>query len=180
MHIYGNHKEFRFTELLRAGYRHLFVSERVRLLLGDAIPVWKEDIKGPRFSLEKCYLKAGDDYLPCYSLRLPAYKFIDKEHLKLIDGSKGIVYRGDSTDGLDEIVYHSFRPGVMAKMPEAERTVFEVDFHSLGWWFCHKSIKKKLEAAGASGVTFIRSMDMNWWAYNEPARRALEEDVNGK
>lgn len=177
--IYKNHKEFCFTDILRGGYRHMFVSERVREELGDAIPEWKKGIKGPAFTA-KCYLKNGDNYLPYYSLQLPDYKFIDKDHLKLIEGSKGIIYHGDSTSGLEDIVYHSFRPGVMAKMPEMERIVFEVDFHGLGWWFCHKSIKEKLEATGATGVKFVRSMDMNWWEYNEPARRALEEYVKRK
>jgi len=174
--IYKNHKEFRFTDIVCGGYQHMFVSERVRNELGDTIPEWRQGIKGPAFT-GKCYLKAVDDYLPYYSLQLPAYKFIDKSHLKIIDGSKGIIYQGDSTDGLEDIVYHSFRQGVMAKMPETERTLFEVDFHSLGWWFCHKGIMEKLEAAGATGVKFVRSMDMNWWEHNEPARRALEEYV---
>ena len=177
--IYKEHKEFRFLDILREGYRHMLVSERVRKELGNMIPEWEKGMKGPAFS-EKCYLKAGEEYLPYYSLYLPDYKFIDKSRLKLIDNSKGIVYHGDSTSGLDDIVYHSFRPGVMAKTPEAERTIFEIDFHGLGWWFCLKSIKDKLEAAGATGVKFVRSMDMNWWEYNEPARRALEEYVNRK
>ena len=175
--IYKNHKEFCFTDILRAGYHHMLVSERVRKELGDAFPEWEKGIKGPAFT-GKCYLKVGDEHLPYYNLHLPAYKFIDKGHLKLIDGSKGIVYHGDSTSGLEDIVYHSFRPGVMAKMPEMERTIFEVDFHGLGWWFCHKSIKEKLEATGATGMKFVRSMDMNWWEYNEPTRRALEEYIN--
>lgn len=177
--VYGNHKDFRYTDILREGYGHMLVCERVRQELGDAIPEWSKGIKGPAFG-SKSYLKDGEKYLPYYSLRIPAYKFIDKAHLKLTDGSKGIVYHGDSTSGLEDIMYHSFRSGVMAKMPEAERTVFEVDFHALGWWFCHKSIKDKLEAAGATGVKFVRSMDMNWWEYNEPGRRALEEYVKGE
>lgn len=160
--IYKNHKEFRFTDILRGGYRHMFVSERVRMQLGDVIPEWEKGIKGPALG-RKCYLMAGDDYLPYYSLQLPAYKFIDKDHLKLTENSKGIIYHGDSTSGLEDIVYHSFKAGMMMKMPETERTVFEIDFHSLGWWFCHKSIKEKLEAAEATGVKFVRSMDMNWW-----------------
>jgi len=177
--IYKNHKEFRFTDIFRGGYRHMFVSERVRKELGDIVPEWEKGIKGPVFT-GKCYLKVGDSYLPYYSLHLPDYKFIDKNHLKLIDGSKGIICHHDSTDGLEDIVYHSFRPGVMAKMPEMERTIFEVDFHGLGWWFCHKNIKEKLKATEATGVTFVRSMDMNWWEYNEPVRQALKEYIGRK
>ena len=175
--IYKDHKEFRFTDILRARYHHMLVSESVREALEGSIPEWGNGIKGPTLA-SKCYLKAGGEYLPYYNLYLPAYKFIDKNHLKLIDGSKGIIYHGDMTDGLDDIVYHSFRSAMMAKVPEAERTLFEVDFHGLGWWFCHKNIKEKLESAGATGVRFVRSMDMNWWEYNEPARRALEEYAN--
>jgi hypothetical protein len=52
-------------------------------------------------------------------------------------------------------------------VPEGERTIFEIDFHYLGWCFCHKSIKSKLEAAGTIGVKFVRSMDMNWWEYRK-------------
>lgn len=36
-------------------------------------------------------------------------------------------------------------------------------------------LPEKIEAAGATGVKFVRPMDMNWWEYNEPNRRALGE-----
>ncbi|MDR2912011.1 MAG: hypothetical protein LBV38_01735 [Alistipes sp.] len=172
--IYKDHKEFRFTDIFRERSGSMFISERVREALTDAIPQWVKGIKGPSIGGE-CYVDTGKELLTYYYLSVPAYKFIDKDHLKLIEGSKGIVYHGDSTSGLEDIAYLSFRSGVMAKTPEAERLIFEIDFHALGWWFCHKSIKERLEAAGATGLKFVRSMDMNWHEYYEQNRRASQE-----
>ena len=43
---------------------------------------------------------------------------------------------------------------MMKKMPENLRIIFELDFHKLGWIFCTKEIKEKIESAGAAGIQF--------------------------
>ena len=102
------------------------------------------------------------NYLVYYNLFFPEYKFVDKTHLQLIEGSEGIIYHHDSTDGLEDIMYISFKAGMIKKIPEEKRIIFQLDFHALDWLFCLRHIKEKIESCGANGIQFEKSKDRNW------------------
>lgn len=160
--IYGKFKQFRFLDFTPSSLGGIYVSEDVKKQLDEVIPTAGTTSAGPVFAKNKVYLKAGGEHYPYYELFIPSCKFIDKNHVELLEGSKGIVYHGDCTDGLEDIVRHSFKAGTMKKMPEEARTIFKEDFHKVGWRFCLKRIKEKIEATGATGIEFVMSKDINW------------------
>ena len=164
-------KNPQFMDFVNFDY-NVFVSEKIKTQLDSVIPSINNGKEGPGFFKTPSYLKAGSDYHTYYGLYFPEYKFVDKTHLSLIEGSKGIIYHGDSTDGLYDITYISFKAGTIKKIPEEMRIIFELDFHKLSWKFCLKTIKEKIESCGATGIQFEKSKDRNW--YNEEIHKAIK------
>ena len=133
---------------------YFYVSEKIRNKIADIFP----EIEGaPVLSKEPCaYFKAGDIYELYYGLVLPKYKFIDKKYLPEIKAYP------DSTSGMETIEKIVLKTGAVKKVPEELRTMFQLDFHKVKWYFCLKNIKEKIESTGATGIKFIQSKEMNY------------------
>jgi hypothetical protein len=141
----------------------LYVSENIKKQLDDIFPTKeKVDIANiePMFFDTTTYFKSGDEYKKYFYLYCPRYKFMDKSKLSNIHEYP------DSTEGLETITYIVLKASAIKKVPEQSRTIFEMDFHSVGWLFCLKNIKEKIESTGANGIQFEKSKDRNW--YQEP------------
>jgi hypothetical protein len=68
----------------------------------------------------------------------------------------------DGATGLHKIKNIVLKASAVKKVPEEMRLIFRMDFHKIGWLFCLKDIKEKIESAGATGIRFEKSKDMDW------------------
>ena len=141
----------------------LTVSERIKKELDGIFPTLDQQIdenySRPAFcGIPYCYKqKKGDSLSTYYTLHFPRYKFADLAQLPEIkEKSHGVIKT------FDDLKYIVLDKKAIQAVPEEKREIFSLNWLRLYWKFCTKDIKEKIEAAGATGIKFIKSKDMNF------------------
>jgi len=141
-------KGVKFLDFYRESFR-LYISDRISEKLRDFFgsPKEGEEQKKTFVDLKPVYFKDDEGKLHKYfGFCMPRQDFLDIKQT-----GKGY-----------EVTNVVFRAMKMKKTPEAERSIFELDFHKYGWRYCNDEVKNLIESLNATGVKFEKSCDWDW------------------